>query len=176
LKHGALLDAETQDLIAWQRAHPKLLDLHFVADYQESMALAEIRDGAVIISASGMCEAGRVKYHLQNNLPRPECAVLITGFQAAGTLGRRLVDGARSVRIFGQQTPVRASIHTIGGLSAHADRGALLDWLRNFRRPPAKTFVVHGEPAAASSLAMAMSDGLGWPNVELPAHGSEWGL
>lgn len=176
LQHEALLDDETRDLIAWQRAHPKLLDVHFVADYQESMALAEVRGGAVILSASGMCEAGRVKYHLANNLPRSECTVLITGFQAAGTLGRRLVDGARNVRIFGQPVPVRASIVTTGGLSAHADQAALLGWLRGFRRPPGQTFVVHGEPEAAGALATALRRDFGWPDVEVPAYGSEWRL
>ena len=176
LQHEALLDDETRDLIAWQRAHPKLLDVHFVADYQESMALAEVRGGAVILSASGMCEAGRVKYHLANNLPRTECTVLITGFQAAGTLGRRLVDGARNVRIFGQPVPVRASIVTTGGLSAHADQAALLGWLRGFRRPPGQTFVVHGEPEAAGALATALRRDFGWPDVEVPAYGSEWRL
>ena len=91
------------------------------------MALAEVRGGAVILSASGM--RGRPgQYHLANNLPRTECTVLITGFQAAGTLGRRFVDGARNVRIFGQPVPVRASIVTTGGLSAHADQAALLGW------------------------------------------------
>ncbi len=176
LQHEDLLDDATRELIHWQRVHPKLLDVHFVADYQESMALAEVRGGAVILSASGMCEAGRVKYHLANNLPRPECTVLITGFQAAGTLGRRLVDGARNVRIFGQPVPVRARIVTTGGLSAHADQAALLGWLRNFRHPPRRTFVVHGEPAAADALATALRRDFGWPDVEVPAYGSEWSL
>ena len=176
LRHEALLDAQTQSLIEWQRAHPKQLDLQFVEDFQASMALADVRDGAVIISASGMCDAGRVKYHLLNNLPRPECTVLITGFQAAGTLGRRLVDGARTVRIFGSTVPVRARILSVGGLSAHADQAALLDWLGHFRRPPGKTFVVHGEPAAAQEFASVVRDRLGWGNVEVPAYASEWGL
>lgn len=173
LRHQDALDEETQELIEWQRRHPKALDLRFVADFQESMALAEVRDGAVIISASGMCEAGRVKYHLQNNLPRPECTVLITGFQAAGTLGRRLVDGARMVRIFGQQVPVRARVITIGGLSAHADQAALLGWLGHFRKPPARTFVVHGEHAAARGFAEMIRERLGWQNVEVPAYRDE---
>lgn len=176
IRHEALLDAATQALMVWQRAHPHLLDVRFVADFRESMALAEIQSGAVIISASGMCEAGRIKYHLRNNLPRPECAVLITGFQAAGTLGRRLVDGARNVRIFGEPVPVRARVHTIGGLSAHADRGALLTWLRGFRPPPAKTFVVHGEALSAQALARGIREELGWPGVEVPGMGSEWQL
>lgn len=173
LNHEHLLDAESRSLIDWQRKNPHQLDVRFVADVQESMALNDIRQGAVILSASGMCEAGRIKYHLQNNLPRPECAVLITGFQAAGTLGRRLVDGARVARIFGQQVPVRASIHTIGGLSAHADQAALLAWLRNFRQPPARTFVVHGELAAADAFAAAIRAQLQWRNVEVPAYKEE---
>ena len=173
LQHDELLDPETRELIEWQRRHPRQLDLHFVADVQESMALNEVREGAVILSASGMCDAGRVKYHLRNNLPRAECAVLITGFQAAGSLGRRLVDGARMVRLFGQQVPVRAAIHTIGGLSAHADQAALLDWLRHFRQPPARTFVVHGEPLAASTFADAIRTQLGWQNVDIPGPRSE---
>lgn len=176
LKHTALLDDETRELIDWQRHHPHLLDVHFVADVLESMALNEVREGAVILSASGMCEAGRIKYHLRNNLPRAECAVLITGFQAAGTLGRRLVDGARSVRIFSQQVPVRAAIHTIGGLSAHADQAALLGWLKQFRRPPQRTCVVHGEAAAAAALAEVVREQLGWPEVVIPAYRSEMPL
>ncbi len=176
LKHSALLDEETRDLIDWQRHHPHLLDIHFVADVQESMALNDVREGAVILSASGMCDAGRIKYHLRNNLPRPECSVLITGFQAAGTLGRRLVDGARSVRIFNQQVPVRATIHTIGGLSAHADQAALLGWLKHFRQPPQRTFIVHGEAAAAAALAEAIGTDLGWQNVEIPGFRAEMAL
>lgn len=176
LHHEALLDDETRQLIDWQRHHPHQLDVHFVADVLESMALNEVREGAVILSASGMCDAGRVKYHLRNNLSRPECAVLITGFQAAGTLGRRLVDGARSVRIFGQQIPVRAAIHTIGGLSAHADQAALLGWLKHFRKPPARTFVVHGETLAATALSEAIRTQLGWKNVEIPGFRSEIAL
>ena len=127
-----------------------------------------IRSGAVIISASGMCEAGRIKYHLRENLPRSECSVLIAGFQAAGTLGRRLVDGARLVRIFGQTVPVRARIYTVGGLSAHADQGTLLAWLRGFRQAPGQTFVVHGEATAAANFAQAITEQLGWANVRLP--------
>jgi len=129
------------------------------------MALNDIREGAVIISASGMCDAGRIKHHLAYNLPRPESTVLITGFQAAGTLGRRLVDGARLVRLFGQVMPVRADIYTIGGLSAHADQAALLGWAGHFQPPPGQTRVVHGEVEAARALQEALSERLGWPNV-----------
>jgi metallo-beta-lactamase family protein len=142
-----------------------------VADVERSKSLNEIRSGAVILSASGMCEAGRIKYHLRENLPRSECSVLIAGFQAAGTLGRRLVDGARLVHIFGQAVPVRARIYTVGGLSAHADQAALLKWLGGFHQQPGRTFVVHGEAGASANFAKAIGEQLGWSNVRLPTPG-----
>jgi len=171
LRHVELLDAPTRSLIAWQRAHPEQPPIRFVQSIEESVALNEVRAGAVIISASGMCDAGRIKHHLRHNLPRPECSVVIAGFQAAGTLGRRLVDGARSVKLFSEAVPVRARIHTIGGLSAHADRAALLAWLGGFVEPPARTFVVHGERESARSLARAITERLGWNDVVVPERG-----
>lgn len=176
LAHRLLLDWETQELIDWQAAHPDKLSLELVADVERSKALNEIRSGAVIVSASGMCEAGRIKYHLRENLPRSECSVLIAGFQAAGTLGRRLVDGARLVRIFGQPVPVRARIYTVGGLSAHADQGALLNWLRGFKTPPGQTLVVHGESAASSHFVQSIKAQLGWRSVHMPAPGESIAL
>ena len=119
-----------------------------------------------------MCDAGRIRHHLRHHLGRPECAVLIIGFQAAGTLGRRLVDGEKQVRILGDEIKVRASIHTIGGLSAHADQAALMGWLGGFKQPPAQTFVVHGEAETASGFADLISERLGW-TVEAPAAGTQ---
>ncbi|MEZ5616081.1 MAG: MBL fold metallo-hydrolase [Rhodocyclaceae bacterium] len=171
LRHENLLDEHTRDLIEWQRGRPQGLKVRFVQDVEESIALNQVRGGLVIISASGMCDAGRIKYHLLNNLGRRECTVLITGFQAAGTLGRRLVEGARRVTIFGESVPVRADIRTVGGLSAHADQEGLLGWLGHFRRPPAHTFVVHGEADTARLFAEAVRRRLGWPNVVVPQHG-----
>ncbi|MFN4325585.1 MAG: MBL fold metallo-hydrolase RNA specificity domain-containing protein [Azonexus sp.] len=176
LAHPNLIDAETRDLIAWQKRHPDKMRIEFVADVERSKALNQIRSGAVILSASGMCEAGRIKYHLRENLPRSECTVLIAGFQAAGTLGRRLVDGARLVTIFGQTVPVRARICTVGGLSAHADQKALLAWLRGFHRPPGRTFVVHGEAGASANFAAAIGMQLGWSAVHLPRPGESFTL
>jgi metallo-beta-lactamase family protein len=170
LRHVELLDSETLDLLDWQREHPDRMRVEFVADVAESIALNDKRSGAVILSASGMCDAGRIKHHLQHNLPRPECAILITGFQAAGTLGRRLVDGARVVRLFGQPTPVRAEIRTIGGLSAHADQAALLAWLGGFQRRPQHTFVMHGEAATAAIFAATVRERLGWKEVTSPTY------
>jgi metallo-beta-lactamase family protein len=171
LRHETLLDGETRALLAWQRAHPQALKVRFVTTVEESIALNAVPHGAVIISASGMCEAGRIKYHLLHNLPRRECSVIIAGFQASGTLGRRLVDGARRVTIFSQPVAVRADIHTIGGLSAHADQGALLAWLQHFRKPPGQTFVVHGEAGAAQAFAQIVQERLGWTAVSVPQYG-----
>jgi metallo-beta-lactamase family protein len=126
------------------------------------MKINSIRSGAVIISASGMCEGGRIKHHLRYNISRPECAIVFVGFQAAGTLGRRIVDGAETVRLFGEQHAVRAKVYTIGGLSAHADRDAPLGWLGGFRPPPRATWVVHGEPLAAHALRDEIEQRFAW--------------
>ena len=136
--------------------------VRFTEDVAESMRINEVRSGAVILSASGMCEGGRIRHHLRWNISRPECAIVIVGFQAAGTLGRRIVDGAKDVRLFNESHPVRAKVFTIGGLSAHADQSALLGWLGHFRRPPRATWIVHGEPLAANALCDAVKARLGW--------------
>jgi metallo-beta-lactamase family protein len=148
---------------------PPLENAHFTESLEESMRINSVRSGAVIISASGMCEGGRIKHHLRYNIARPECAVVFVGFQAAGTLGRRIVDGAKTVRLFGEEYPVRARVFTIGGLSAHADRSALLGWLGGFKRPPRQTWVVHGEPVPAYALRDELRR-RGWA-AEIPTPG-----
>ena len=168
-KHWALLDKDAAAQLQWLKRNRRQPNIRFVQDVLESTALQNIRHGAVIISASGMCNAGRIKHHLKNNLGRRESTLLIVGFQAAGTLGRRIVDGARSVRIFGIPVPVRADVYTIGGLSAHADQAALLGWLGHFKRAPQRTFVVHGEQDTAATFAAVIHDRLGWNGVDLPA-------
>lgn len=171
MKHMELFNLEAQKLVAWGRERRKELpDIRFVQEVEESMALNDIRSGAIIISASGMCDAGRIKHHLRHNINRPECSIVFTGFQAGGTLGRRLVDGAELVRLFGQEIPVRADIYTIGGLSAHADQAALLDWLGHFRRVPSQAFVVHGEAATAEQFAGLIRERLGW-EARVPEEG-----
>ena len=149
--------------------------MHFVSDVAESIALNNVRSGAIIISASGMCDAGRIKHHLRHNLGRSECSILITGFQAGGTLGRRLVDGEKMVRIFGEEVHVRASIHTLGGFSAHADLQALLNWSASFKKAPERTFLVHGEPAAVNNLAEQLRLQNKWA-VEVPEIGQSFEL
>jgi metallo-beta-lactamase family protein len=161
-KHMALLDAETHELMGRHGGAAHFRKLDFVEDVEESKALDRIAGGAVIISASGMCEAGRIKFHLRANLPRRDSTVLITGFQAAGTFGRRLVDGAKRVRLLGEDIPVRADLYTLGGLSAHADRSALLAWLGHFRSKPRQVFVVHGEETVATGFAAELQTRFGW--------------
>lgn len=168
--HLELFDEEAKRLAGWQAGGKDIPYLRFTASVEESMALNQIRSGAIIISASGMCDAGRIRHHLRHNLPRKECCVLISGFQAQGTLGRRLVDGAKRVRIFDEDIPVRAAIHSVDGLSAHADQAALLDWAGAFRKPPTHTFVVHGESSAALAFAETLRQKPGW-RVTVPEYG-----
>jgi metallo-beta-lactamase family protein len=162
------LDGDSQATFSWYKNNPDAVDLRFIADVEESKALNKIKGGAIIISASGMCDAGRIVHHLAANLPRTQNAIVITGFQAYGSLGRRLVDRVEKVRLFGEEVPVKASIHTIGGLSAHADQAGLLEWLKAFERPPSTIFVVHGELESSSVLAECIRDELHWSNVIIP--------
>jgi len=169
-RHRDELDAQAQSLWGPGHALPDGLQIRFTQSVEESMALNRIKAGAIVIAASGMCDAGRIRHHLRHNLGRPECAIVIVGFQAEGTLGRRLVNGERRVRLLGEDHRVRASVHTIGGLSAHADRDALLGWLRGFKAPPAQTFVVHGEAETALGFAELVKVELGW-GVRAPVVG-----
>ena len=122
---------------------------------EDSMAINERDSGSIIIAGSGMCTGGRVVHHLKHNLWKDNCQVIIVGYQAHGTLGRRLVDGTDQVRIMGEEIRVNAKIHTVGGLSAHADQAGLVDWYRAFRHSP-PVCLVHGEPDAQSKLAGAL--------------------
>ena len=105
------------------------------------------------MAGSGMCTGGRIMHHLRHNLPIPETAVLIVGFQSPGTLGRKLVDGAKSLIIHGEEVPVRASIHTMGGFSAHADQKGLLDWYGVMAPSRPRTIITHGEDRARTALS-----------------------
>lgn len=174
-KHRELLDDAAQQMLDGGHGLNRWLDLRFTKSVDESMALNRVKAGAIIVSASGMCDAGRIKHHLRQHLGRKESAIVIIGYQAEGTLGRQLVDGAKRVRLFGEEHKVRASIHTIGGLSAHADRDALLAWLRGFKKPPGRTFVVHGEAETAQGFAKTIHAELGW-RAEAPAAGARYQL
>jgi metallo-beta-lactamase family protein len=160
--HLDAIDAQAGAFHAAQAAGKLPFALRYTEDVDDSIFLNSIKNGAVIIAASGMCEAGRVRHHLRHNLPRRECGVLFTGFQAAGTLGRQLVDGAGSARLFGETIPVRASIHTLGGLSAHAGQDGLMSWMAGIRKRPDAVFIVHGEPEAAHALSARVARDLHW--------------
>ena len=155
-KHWRLYDNET-------RAHSPqepifdLPNLHLTQSTEDSMGINMIRAGAIIIAGSGMCTGGRISHHLQYNVSRHNSHVLIVGFQARGTPGRALVDGAEQIRLFGKDVKVNAHVHTVGGLSAHADQQGLLDWYDQFDgRPPVK--LVHGEETAMTILRQRLED------------------
>jgi metallo-beta-lactamase family protein len=155
-----LFDAQTQR--AWHREpHPlRMPNLRVVTDAAESSALNKLRGGTIIIAGSGMCNGGRIKHHLKHHLWRESTHVIFAGYQAAGTLGRQLVDGARVVRIFGDFIRVAAQRHTIGGLSAHADQAGLVEWSGHFAsRPP--VYLVHGEDRARDALAGKLHEAYG---------------
>ena len=118
----------------------------------ESKAINFEEQPKVIISASGMCEAGRIRHHLKHNLWRPECTILFVGYQSVGTLGRSLIEGADEVRLFGEPIQVRARIRQMAGLSGHADKDGLIEWLQGFEEKPKKVFVVHGEDSVCTAF------------------------
>jgi metallo-beta-lactamase family protein len=173
LKHWAVLDPDVAPVFESAMRPGGRPRIRFTESVEESAALSKVRDGTIIIAGSGMCDAGRVKYHLRDNLPRPQSSIVIIGFQAEGTLGRRIVDGAKLVRIFGEEYPVRAQIYTIGGLSAHGDQAALMGWLGTFATPPVRTFVVHGEAVTAQGFAGLIQQRLGW-RADVPKPGATY--
>ncbi|MHA7628875.1 MBL fold metallo-hydrolase RNA specificity domain-containing protein [Corallococcus sp. M7] len=155
-------DVDMQRLVEQARCPLCASEHHWVRTAEASRALLARTDPRVILAASGMATGGRVLHHLKHLLPDPRNTVVLAGYQAAGTRGRALQDGAATVRIHGEDVPVRAGVETVDGLSAHADREELLDWLRTFPRPPRETWLVHGEPAASEALATSIRERLGW--------------
>jgi len=137
-------------------------NMEFVHTKDESQKINDIRYPAIIVSASGMATGGRVLHHLKYRLPDPRNAVIFVGYQAVGTRGQLLRDGARSIKIHGEQVPVRAQIRNIEAFSGHADYVEILRWLGKFRKPPRMTFVVHGEEESSRALAAEIEKNLGW--------------
>lgn len=135
---------------------------HIVRTVDESRHLDQLREPAVIIAASGMATGGRVLHHLKALAPNPRNSILFSGFQAGGTRGADIVAGAHSVRLHGEDVPIRARVHAMENLSAHADADEIMEWLRGFTRPPRQTYVIHGEPHAADTLRRRISLELGW--------------
>lgn len=169
LKHSPLYDDETVALLNTQNIELIRSVLHFTKATEQSFQINRIRSGAIIIAGSGMCTGGRIKHHLKHNLWRRECHILIVGFQARGTLGRKLVDGAKQVRLWGETIKVAAQVHTIGGLSAHADQKDILYWVNQFKTKP-NIVLVHGETEALQGLAGKLQE-QHWPGeVVIPSY------
>ncbi len=161
-RHSDLFDQDMTALWQQNKAQAILPNLHISRTSNQSMALNRVHSGAIIIAGSGMCSGGRIKQHLKHNIWRRECHIIISGFQAQGTLGRKLVDGAKYIRLWGETVRVAATVHTVGGLSAHADQTGLINWYAHFdARPP--VVLVHGEASALESLYNSLNNKLAAP-------------
>ncbi len=159
MKHTENYDEEARNMLAHGDEPFKFHNLTYIKSSNESKALNGFPGPCVIIASSGMCTGGRIKHHLKHHLPHPDTTVLFIGYQAYGTLGRKIKDGAKRVRIYGDNIPVRGSIFSVGGFSGHADQPQLLKWLNGFVQKPQNIFIVHGEPQGAQGLKKAYGKG-----------------
>ena len=160
-KHQALFDEEAGAMMRRGSFLHELSGLRFAETTAESMALNNRDDMCVIMAGSGMCDGGRIVHHLRHNLWKPNVAVLIVGFQTQGSLGRRLVDGAKDVRIFGEKVVVRAAVHLLGGFSAHAGQSELVEWAGHLAPSRPRFALTHGEPKACEALRISLRARLG---------------
>jgi metallo-beta-lactamase family protein len=173
-RHPECFDDETRDYLYHQDPERDIFHfrrLRYIREVEESKALHQQRGPAVIISASGMAEAGRIQHHLKNNIEDERNTILIVGWQAPNTLGHRLVERAPVVKIFGKEYHREAEVVTLNGFSGHADQPGLLEWVRSFQKRPERTFVVHGEVDGAQTLAAKLRKDLGLKNVSVPILG-----
>ncbi|MFC1917252.1 MBL fold metallo-hydrolase RNA specificity domain-containing protein [Chloroflexota bacterium] len=152
-RHSQLFDRDMASLIRHNNSPFEFPGLKMVQTVDESKSLNHIDGTIMVIAGSGMCNGGRIKHHLVNNITRPESTILFVGYQAIGTLGRIIIDGAKRVRIFGQEYSIKAKIENIHGFSAHADKDELSRWLAGFQSCPQNIFVTHGEEKASRSFA-----------------------
>jgi len=167
-RNNELFDEEGLQMVQSGELRRNLTTTRTCVKPGESRALNSVKGPCLIMAGSGMCTGGRIMHHLRHNLPIPETAVLIVGFQSPGTLGRKLVDGAKSLMMFGEEVPVRASIHTMGGFSAHADQDGLLDWYGVMAPSRPRTIVTHGEDRARKALSDQLQKRFG-VKAECPA-------
>jgi metallo-beta-lactamase family protein len=149
--------------------------LVYIRDRNMSMALNRQPGPMLVVSGSGMANGGRIIHHLLHRIESPNTLVLFTGYQAQGTLGRRLIEKQSTVRILGKELRVRAKIDKLNALSAHADQGEIIKWLSNFKQPPKKTFIVHGEPGPQAALQTKIKEVLGW-DTAIPKRGQNFQL
>ncbi|MBN1665319.1 MAG: MBL fold metallo-hydrolase [Deltaproteobacteria bacterium] len=157
-KYTAYFDEDTKELLNAGENPLNFAQVRFTKSTQESMALNEMSGSAIIISASGMAHAGRIKHHLRHNLWREGSSIVFVGFQAQGTTGRKIIDGAQRIRLFNEDIAVKAKIYTINGFSAHAGQGQIMDWLSHFVTKDMKIFLVHGEYSAQQALAQVIRE------------------
>jgi metallo-beta-lactamase family protein len=167
--HPEEFDGEMRDMVMNRNCPLECADVRLARTPDESRAINAVTGPVLIISASGMVSGGRVLHHLRQRLPDSRTTVLLVGYQAIGTRGRQLQEGATSLRLYGEEVPVRAHMETVHGLSAHADATGLMRWLRTASRPPRRVFVVHGDPGPARALATRIDKELGWA-VDVPAY------
>ncbi|NWF91418.1 MAG: MBL fold metallo-hydrolase [Syntrophaceae bacterium] len=164
-RNSDCFDEETKGLLSGGENPLEVPEIVYTRSGEESKAINEDSRPGIIISASGMCESGRIRHHLKHHLWRKESHIVIIGYQGEGTIGRRLVDGGKTVRLFGEEIAVRAHIHTLGGFSAHADQKGLLEWLAHFRNPDMEVFVNHGEEKISIELARVIRERFGFRTV-----------
>jgi metallo-beta-lactamase family protein len=157
-RNSDCFDKETKDLLTGGENPLEIPGIVYTLTTEESKAINEDSRPGIIISASGMCDSGRIKHHLKHHLWRQESHIVIIGYQAEGTIGRRIVDGAKTVRLFGEEIAVKAHIHTLGGFSAHADQKGLLDWLSHINNPKLEVFVNHGEEKISLELSQLIRE------------------
>jgi metallo-beta-lactamase family protein len=168
-RHAELFDKDMMQRLRQGNCCFSFENLKIVQTEEESRAIKDLKESSIIIAGSGMVTGGRVKHHIVNNITRPESTILFVGYQAEGTPGRILLDGAKEIRLLGQIYPVRAHIEKIDGFSAHADRDGLLAWLSDIRVPPRCVFITHGEEKAAASFAKLLNERTGW-TVKVPQY------
>jgi metallo-beta-lactamase family protein len=171
-RHVELFDKEMAEFIRNHESPFTFSGLQMVGTTNESKAINRVKGPVMIIAGSGMCTGGRIKHHLVNNIAQRRNTIMFVGYQASGTLGRRILDGEKRVRILGQEYPVEARVVRVNGFSSHADKQELLDWLRGLKRPPKKLFVVHGEKESAQHFAEFVASETGW-QVVVPAYKDE---
>jgi metallo-beta-lactamase family protein len=168
-RYQGLFDEETRQLLKQNRSPFNLPGLKVTSTSEESKAINHIKGTVMIIAGSGMCTGGRIKHHLANNIARKESTIMFVGYQAVGTLGRLIVDGAKQVRILGQKYKVKAKVTQIQSLSAHADKNEMLAWLEKFKKPPRQIFLVHGEPESEQAFSSFLRQKTGF-DVAVPEY------